>query len=227
LIESPALIVARGVGKSFPTAQGPLEVLKDISLDVARGEFLSLQGASGSGKSTLLSLLAGLDSPTAGEITLDGERLDRLRQSQLARVRRDKVGFVFQSFHLVPSLSVLENVQLPMAFRRGGFADEKKARALLDGVGLTPRADFLPGKLSGGEKQRAAIARALINDPLVVFADEPTGNLDSLNGRRVLDVLEQHTVQKGRSLILVTHDPDIAARAHRRLLMRDGHFVSP
>ncbi len=227
MIEPAALIVAKGVGKSFPTAQGPLEVLKEISLNVGRGEFLALQGASGSGKSTLLSLLAGLDHPTVGEITLDGERLDRLPQSQLARVRREKVGFVFQSFHLVASLSVLENVQLPMAFRGRGFADENKARALLDGVGLTHRADFLPGKLSGGEKQRAAIARALVNDPPVVFADEPTGNLDSLNGRRVLELLEKHTVHAGRSLILVTHDPDIAARAHRRLLMRDGHFVSP
>ncbi len=225
MIEPTALIAARGVGKSFPVAQGPLEVLKDVSLDVGRGDYLALQGASGSGKSTLLSLLAGLDSPTVGEITLDGERLDQLTQSHLARVRRDKVGFVFQSFHLVPSLTVLENAQLPLAFRGRGFANEEKARALLDSVGLTHRVDFLPGKLSGGEKQRTAIARALINDPLVVFADEPTGNLDSINGRRVLDVLEQHTVQKGRSLVLVTHDPDIASRAHRRLVLSDGRIV--
>ncbi len=219
---SAALIVARGVGKTFYTAQGPLEVLKNVSLDVDRGEFLALQGVSGSGKSTLLSLLAGLDRPTEGEITLDGERLDRLTQPELARVRRDKLGFVFQSFHLVPSLSVLENVQLPMAFRGHGFADKTKALALLDGVGLTHRADFLPGKLSGGEKQRAAIARALINDPLVVFADEPTGNLDSLNGQRVLEMLEKHTVHVGRSLVLVTHDADIASRAHRRVYLKDG-----
>lgn len=225
MTQSAALIVAQGVGKSFPTPQGPLEVLKDVSLEVVRGEFVALQGASGSGKSTLLSLLAGLDRPTVGEITLDGQRLDRLAQAPLARVRRDKVGFVFQSFHLVPSLTVLENVQLPMAFRGRGFSNDDKARSLLDGVGLAQRADFLPGKLSGGEKQRVAIARALINDPLVVFADEPTGNLDSINGRRVLEVLEKHTVHAGRSLVLVTHDPDIAARAHRRLHLHDGHFV--
>jgi putative ABC transport system ATP-binding protein len=193
-------------------------------LEIPRGEFLALQGASGSGKSTLLSLLAGLDRPTSGEITLDGERLDQLPEKELARVRRDKVGFVFQSFHLVPSLTVLENVQLPLAFRQGGFPPLAKARELLERVDLWERAHFLPGKLSGGEKQRAAIARALINDPALVFADEPTGNLDSTNGRRVLDLLEDHTVKTGRTLLLVTHDPDIAARAHRRLHIRDGRL---
>lgn len=193
-------------------------------MEIPRGEFLALQGASGSGKSTLLSLLAGLDRPTSGEITLDGERLDPLPEKELARVRRDKVGFVFQSFHLVPSLTVLENVQLPLAFRRGGFTQLAKARELLERVDLWDRAHFLPGQLSGGEKQRAAIARALINDPALVFADEPTGNLDSANGRRVLDLLEDHTVKIGRTLLLVTHDPDIAARAHRRLHIRDGRL---
>lgn len=217
-----AFLSARQVTKSFPTDRGPLPVLNDISLDVSRGEFLALQGASGSGKTTLLSLLAGLDRPTSGEILLDGERLDRMAEKDLARVRRDKVGFVFQSFHLVPSLTVLENVQLPLAFRRGGFTHHAKAQKLLERVDLWDRARFLPGKLSGGEKQRAAIARALINDPAVVFADEPTGNLDSLNGRRVLDLLEEHTVNAGRALVLVTHDPDIAARAHRRVHLKDG-----
>lgn len=200
-------------------------VLNDVSLDVARGEFLALQGVSGSGKSTLLSLLAGLDRPTSGEIHLDGERLDGLAEKQLAAVRRDKVGFVFQSFHLVPSLTVVENVQLPLAFRRDGFTHHAKARALLERVDLWDRAHFLPGKLSGGEKQRAAIARALINDPAVVFADEPTGNLDSVNGRRVLDLLEEHTVTAGRTLLLVTHDPDIAARARRRVHLKDGRLT--
>lgn len=218
------LLSARHVTKSFRTDQGPLLVLNGISLDVSRGEFLALQGASGSGKSTLLSLLAGLDRPTSGEIVLDGERLDPLAEKDLARVRRDKVGFVFQSFHLVPSLTVLENIQLPLAFRRGGFTHEAKARELLERVDLWDRAHFLPSKLSGGEKQRAAIARALINDPAVVFADEPTGNLDSKNGTRVLDLLEEHTVRAGRTLVLVTHDPDIAARAHRRVNLKDGRL---
>lgn len=218
------LLSARNVTKSFPTDRGPLSVLNDISLGVPRGEFLALQGVSGSGKSTLLSLLAGLDQPTSGEITLDGDRLDRMAEKDLARVRRDKVGFVFQSFHLVPSLTVLENVQLPLAFRRDGFTHHAKARDLLEKVDLWDRASFLPGKLSGGEKQRVAIARALMNDPAVVFADEPTGNLDSINGKRTLKLLEEQTVQVGRTLVLVTHDPDIAARAHRRVHLKDGRL---
>lgn len=224
LNENRFLLSARGVSKSFRTDRGPLLVLNDISMDVTRGEFLALQGASGSGKSTLLSLLAGLDRPTSGKIVLDGERLDPLAEKDLARVRRDKVGFVFQSFHLVPSLTVLENVQLPLAFRGGGFTHHAKAQNLLERVDLWDRAHFLPNKLSGGEKQRAAIARALINDPAVVFADEPTGNLDSKNGTRVLDLLEEHTVRAGRTLVLVTHDPDIAARAHRRVNLKDGRL---
>ncbi|MBL8024315.1 MAG: ABC transporter ATP-binding protein [Elusimicrobia bacterium] len=218
------ILSARRVHKSFPTDQGLLPVLNDISLDVPRGDFLVLQGASGSGKSTLLSLLAGLDRPTSGEILLDGERLDQREEKDLARIRREKVGFVFQSFHLVPSLTVLENVQLPLAFHRDGFSHAAKARELLERVDLWARADFLPGKLSGGEKQRAAIARALINDPAVVFADEPTGNLDSKNGERVLALLEEHTVKEGRTLLLVTHDPAIAARGHRCLHMKDGRL---
>lgn len=155
---------------------------------------------------------------------LDGEPLARMTEKDLARVRRDKVGFVFQSFHLVPSLTVLENVQLPMAFRQDGFTHTDKARDLLERVDLWDRAPFLPGKLSGGEKQRVAIARALMNDPAVVFADEPTGNLDSINGQRILDLLEEHTVHAGRTLVLVTHDPDSAARAHRRIHLKDGRL---
>lgn len=224
-IPSP-ILSARRVVKSFPTDRGPLSVLSDISLDIFPGQFLALQGASGSGKSTLLSLLAGLDRPTSGEILLDGERLDERGEKDLARIRREKVGFVFQSFHLVPSLTVLENIQLPLAFHRDGFAHAAKAFDLLERVDLGPRASFLPGKLSGGEKQRAAIARALINDPVIVFADEPTGNLDSKNGERVLALLEEHTVKAGRTLVLVTHDPAIAARADRRLHLRDGRLDS-
>jgi putative ABC transport system ATP-binding protein len=195
---------ASGLYKSFPVGKGVVQVLRDVNLSVAKGEYVSVQGASGSGKSTLLSILAGLD---------------------LARLRREKIGFVFQFFHLVPSLTVLENVCLPLAFRDGMFS-LKRGRELLEEVGLGPRGRFFPDQISGGEKQRAAIARALINDPAVVFADEPTGNLDSVNGRNVLDLLEANTGRKGRTLILVTHDPDIARRADRRVVLKDGEVAA-
>jgi putative ABC transport system ATP-binding protein len=214
-------LFVKDVFKSFPVGPRRLEVLRGISLSIGRGEFVAVQGASGSGKSTLLSLLAGLDRPTQGEIHWEGRRVDLLPEAVLARLRREKIGFVFQSFHLVPSLTVLENVCLPLAFQNGKFSFEKGDR-LLRAVGLEPRAAFFPDQLSGGEKQRAAIARALVNDPAVVFADEPTGNLDSVNGRAVLDLLEEHTRRAGKTLVLVTHDPEIARRADRRILLQDG-----
>ncbi len=220
------LLKATALHKSFPLPRGAVAALAEVDMEIARGEFLAVTGASGSGKSTLLSLLAGLDRPTTGQILLDGERLDLLDEQDLARVRREKVGFVFQSFHLVPSLTVLENVQLPLAFHTRSFADTDKAKDLLHRVRLDHRAGFLPGRLSGGEKQRAAIARALINDPLVVFADELTGNLDSVNGRMVLDLLEEHTVKVGRTLVLVTHDPALAGRAKRQIHLADGRLVN-
>jgi putative ABC transport system ATP-binding protein len=201
-----------------------VKALEGVDLSVRRGEFLAIQGPSGSGKSTLLSLLAGLDRPTSGEVWLDGVRLDDRSEAAVARARREKVGFVFQSFHLVSSLTVLENVLLPLAFRDGRF-DEAKGRSLLERLGLADRSDFLPDKLSGGEKQRAALARALVNDPLVVFADEPTGNLDSANGARVMELLEEHTRAAGRTLVLVTHDEGLAGRADRRVRLRDGRIV--
>lgn len=215
------LLNARGVRKSYPNAAGALEILRGVDVTVRPGEFVAVLGASGSGKSTLLSLLAGLDRPTAGEIQLDGERLDGRTERELARVRREKIGFVFQAFHLVPSLNVIENVALPLAFRTGRV-DERPARALLDALGLSERTTHFPDQLSGGEKQRVALARALVNDPKIVFADEPTGNLDAANGRRGLDLLEAHTRARGRALVLVTHDHDIAARADRRVLLKDG-----
>lgn len=218
------MIDARGLVKTFFVDTKPVPALNGVSLSVARGEFLAIQGASGSGKSTLLSLLAGLDRPTAGEIVLDGERLDRLSERELARVRRDKIGFVFQAFHLVPSLTVLENVLLPAVFR-SKRADEGAGRALLDRLGLSERATHFPDQLSGGEKQRAALARALVNDPAVVFADEPTGNLDSANGSRVMDLLVENTRAKQRTLVLVTHDPALAARADRRVHLKDGAWA--
>jgi len=219
------LIAATDLRKSFPLAKGALEVLHGVTLAVRPGELVAIQGASGSGKSTLLSLLAGLDRPTSGEITLAGERLDILAEKDLARVRREKIGFVFQAFHLVPSLSLLENVALPWAFKSGSFAADHP-RALLERVGLKDRADFRPDQVSGGEKQRAAIARALVNDPAVVFADEPTGNLDSANGRAVMDLLEANTRQAGKTLVLVTHDAEVAARADRILRIQDGRLAT-
>lgn len=217
----PPIVQVRQLVKSFPIDKGDLRVLNDVSLSVEKGEFVAIQGASGSGKSTLLSLMAGLDRPTAGEVFLDGQRVDDLPENDLARVRREKVGFVFQAFYLIPSLTLLENVALPLAFRQNRF-DMEKALTLLDRVGLANRADFLPDRVSGGEKQRAAIARALVNDPVVVFADEPTGNLDSANGRAVLELLDENTRRAGRSLILVTHDGEVAQRADRRILIKDG-----
>ncbi|MGQ0645246.1 MAG: ABC transporter ATP-binding protein [Elusimicrobiota bacterium] len=216
---------ASGLYKSFPVGKGVVQVLRDVNLSVAKGEYVSVQGASGSGKSTLLSILAGLDRSTRGEVSLGDDRLDRMAERDLARLRREKIGFVFQFFHLVPSLTVLENVCLPLAFRDGTFS-LKRGRELLEEVGLGPRGRFFPDQISGGEKQRAAIARALINDPAVVFADEPTGNLDSVNGRNVLDLLEANTGRKGRTLILVTHDPDIARRADRRVVLKDGEVAA-
>ncbi|HMX94030.1 MAG TPA: ABC transporter ATP-binding protein [Elusimicrobiota bacterium] len=215
------ILEARNLGKSYRVNGRPLPILRDISFQLAAGESVAIQGVSGSGKSTLLSLLAGLDRPTAGEIILENERLDLLPEKELARIRREKIGFVFQAFHLVPSLTVLENVLLPAAFRSGAFSEDR-GRALLDRVGLADRAGHFPDQLSGGEKQRAALARALVNAPKLIFADEPTGNLDSKNGRAVLDLLEEHTRTAGRALVLVTHDDAVASRADRRLRLIDG-----
>ncbi|HNI56155.1 MAG TPA: ABC transporter ATP-binding protein [Elusimicrobiota bacterium] len=215
------ILEARNLGKSYRVNGRPLPILRDISFQLAAGESVAIQGVSGSGKSTLLSLLAGLDRPTAGEIILENERLDLLPEKELARIRREKIGFVFQAFHLVPSLTVLENVLLPAAFRSGAFSEDR-GRALLDRVGLADRAEHFPDQLSGGEKQRAALARALVNAPKLIFADEPTGNLDSKNGRAVLDLLEEHTRTAGRALVLVTHDDAVASRADRRLRLIDG-----
>ncbi len=210
--------------KAFFVSKGLIEVLRGVDLSVNPGEFVAIQGASGSGKSTLLSLLAGLDQPSSGEVELDGERLDGMSENELARVRREKVGFVFQAFHLVPSLTLLENICLPAAFQKNTFSIEH-GRTLLESVGLSHRAGFFPEQISGGEKQRAAIARALVNDPAIVFADEPTGNLDSVNGKNVLELLESHTKKAGRTLVLVTHDAEIAARADRRIHLKDGVVV--
>ena len=210
------MIELRGVSKTVESGGRPLTILHPLDLSIPSGEFLAIVGPSGSGKSTLLGLLAGLDAPTSGNVVIDGMDITQLREDRLARLRGEKIGFVFQFFHLVPSLTAFENILVPMelAGRRGA---EARARELLDEVGLADRGHHYPSQLSGGEQQRVAIARALANDPPIVLADEPTGNLDSSTGRLILDLLLNVRRARGSTLVLVTHDADIAALADARL----------
>lgn len=201
-----------------------VEILKGISLSIPAGQFVAIVGASGSGKSTLLGLLAGLDSPSSGEIWLDGSPIHNLDESQLAAVRGSKIGFVFQSYQLIPTLTALENVLLPFELNSKG-SGLSKARALLQSVGLAERMDHYPIQLSGGEQQRVALARAFVVEPPIVMADEPTGNLDSTNGRLVLDLLLDRNKHAGTTLILVTHDPEVASNADRKIVLSDGQIV--
>jgi putative ABC transport system ATP-binding protein len=198
-------------------------VLDNVSFGVNNGEFLVVNGSSGSGKSTLLSLMSGLDNPTAGRIWVDETDITDLSEDDLAPLRNEFIGFVFQSFHLVPSLTALENIMFPAELKRDGQALQK-AEALLQRVGLQERADNFPHQLSGGEKQRVAICRALINDPKLVFADEPTGNLDSRNGEAILQLLLEMRQERQTTLVLVTHSAEIARRAERVITLQDGHI---
>jgi putative ABC transport system ATP-binding protein len=218
------MIALRGVSKTVQSGGHPLTILHPLDLTVPAGQCLAIIGPSGSGKSTLLGLIAGLDSPSTGNILIDGVEITRLTEDELARLRGEKVGFVFQFFHLVPSLTALENILVPMeiAGRRDARA---RAQALLDEVGLHDRGHHYPSQLSGGEQQRIAIARALANDPPLILADEPTGNLDSNNGRLILDLLLQVRQSRRATLVLVTHDPTVAAIADARLTLHDGRPV--
>ena len=221
----PGLLSARGLRKLYGSGEGLVRAVDDVDIDVARGELLAVMGPSGCGKSTLLHLLGGLDRPTAGELSLAGRRIDRLSERALAQLRRHEVGFVFQAYHLMEELTAQENIELPvlLAGRSPGEA-RRRARQLLDQVGLADRADHLPSALSGGQRQRAAIARALANEPQLVLADEPTGNLDSAATLEVLRLFEAlHAA--GLTLVIVTHDERIAATANRLISMRDGAFV--
>ena len=220
----PEMIQLRGVSKTVTSGGQPLTILHPLDLDVAAGRCLAIIGPSGSGKSTLLGLIAGLDSASSGTITIGGIDITRLDEDHLARLRGEKIGFVFQFFHLVPSLTAKENIQVPMEIAGRRDAAER-AQALLDEVGLHDRGHHYPSQLSGGEQQRIAIARALANDPPLILADEPTGNLDSSNGRHVLDLLLQVRRSRGVTLVLVTHDPNVAAVADDRLVLRDGKPV--
>jgi putative ABC transport system ATP-binding protein len=218
------MIELRGVSKTVESGGRPLTILHPLDLSIASGQFVAIVGPSGSGKSTLLGLLAGLDAPSTGQILVDGVDITKLGEDDLARLRGEKIGFVFQFFHLVPSLTAFENILVPMeiARRRGAVA---RARQLLDEVGLSDRGHHYPSQLSGGEQQRVAIARALANDPPIVLADEPTGNLDSTTGRHIMDLLLAVRTTRTSTLVLVTHDAELAALADSRLVLRDGRPV--
>jgi putative ABC transport system ATP-binding protein len=218
------VIQVRGAKKWIQNGARRVEILNGISLDIPAGQFVAVLGASGSGKSTLLGLLAGLDSPSEGEIWLDGVPIHNLAESELAVVRGRKIGFVFQSYQLIQTLTALENVLLPYELNMEGDG-LSRARRLLSEVGLEERMDHYPVQLSGGEQQRVALARAFVADPPILMADEPTGNLDSVNGRLVMDLLLERNRTKGTTLVLVTHDPEVAGRAERRIVLKDGRIV--
>jgi putative ABC transport system ATP-binding protein len=218
------MIELRGVSKTVESGGRPLTILHPLDLTIASGEFLAIVGPSGSGKSTLLGLLAGLDEPTTGEILIDGTDITRLNEDALARLRGEKIGFVFQFFHLVPSLTAVENISVPMEIAQRRDA-APRAKSLLAEVGLSDRGHHYPSQLSGGEQQRVALARALANDPRIVLADEPTGNLDSSTGRHIMDLLLEVRRSRGSTLILVTHDAELASLADSRLVLRDGRPV--
>jgi putative ABC transport system ATP-binding protein len=223
------MIEVQDLRKSIRNGARTVDILKGISFTVARGQFVAIMGASGSGKSTLLGLLAGLDTPSAGEVRLNGISISYIPEDKLAKVRGRTVGFVFQSYQLVPTLTALENVLLPYELNaESADADEgqRRVRELLESVGLSDRLDHYPVQLSGGEQQRVALARAFILRPPIVLADEPTGNLDTTNGAHVLELLLHLNRTLGTTLVLVTHDPVLAGYADRRIVLRDGSVIS-
>jgi putative ABC transport system ATP-binding protein len=224
---SEAVVEARGITKEFGEGQTLIQVLRGATMRAERGEMLAIMGPSGSGKSTLLGIISGLDSATSGQAFINGREITRLGENALADVRNREIGFIFQTFNLVASLSAQENVELPIQLDpHARYKPAKRARELLELVGLAGRAHHRPNEMSGGEQQRVAIARALVNDPSVIFADEPTGNLDSANGAAILALMRQLNQETGKSLVIVTHDPNVAAQCHRTLFIRDGQFVT-
>jgi len=219
------MIAVRNLVKTIRNGAREVEIIRDISFDVPSRQFVAIMGPSGSGKSTLLGLIAGLDAPTSGNITIDGVDITSLREDELAQLRGKKLGFVFQSYHLIPTLTAFENVLLPMEFSGVSNGAMGRAEHLLESVGLMGRRDHYPVQLSGGEQQRVALARAFMMKPAVLLADEPTGNLDSENGRHVLELLMKLNREEGTTLVLVTHDEMLASQAERRILLRDGRIV--
>jgi putative ABC transport system ATP-binding protein len=220
------LIQVRALTKSIDTGTHRVEILKGIDLVIPRGQFAAIMGPSGSGKSTLLGLLAGLDTPTTGQVILDGEEITHLSEDEMALLRGRKIGFVFQSYHLIPALTAEENVLLPMELAGAEAGGRERARELLERVGLKGRFDHYPVQLSGGEQQRVALARAFALRPPILLADEPTGNLDSTTGRAVLDLLLAMNQEKGTTMVMVTHEETLAASADRRIVLRDGVIAS-
>ena len=211
--------------KDLALGGGVVHILRDISFEIGRGERVGIIGPSGSGKSTLLGLMGGLDSPTSGTIEIDGVNISRMGEGQLTHIRNAKIGFVFQFFNLIPSLSALENVALPIEFAaKRQFPPRRRARELLDRLGLSDRLDHRPAQLSGGQQQRVAIARALANNPSLLLADEPTGNLDAESGKMVLDTISELQREIGMTVVIVTHDPTIASRMDRVLTLTNGQL---
>lgn len=216
------MLAVKGVTKIFGEGATSVVALDNVSFEVNKGDFIAIMGPSGSGKSTLLNIIGGLERLTSGEVSLEGKRIDNVTEDELVDTRRKKIGYVFQQYHLLPSLTALENVLLPLIFR--GVKEEEKALDLLQRVGLDKRAGHKPGELSGGEQQRVAIARALISDPLLTLADEPTGNMDQKTGKEILDLFAQLN-KEGRSIIMVTHNREAAEQAQEIILLRDGQIV--
>ncbi|HUE95673.1 MAG TPA: ABC transporter ATP-binding protein [Longimicrobiaceae bacterium] len=219
------MLVAKDLEKTYRTGDRMLTVLRDVNLTVGDGDVVAILGPSGSGKTTLLGLLAGLDTPSRGSVELAGTDLGRLTEDQRARFRRETVGFVFQSFQLIPSLTARENVQVPLELRGDTGAPERAAK-LLARVGLGERLGHYPAQLSGGEQQRVALARAFVHEPRILFADEPTGNLDAVTGESIIQLMEELNRERGTTLVLVTHDPALAQRARRTIRLADGLVVS-
>ena len=219
------MIKLQNITKTVRSGTEDLTILSDVNIDIPEGQFVALTGASGSGKSTLLGLIAGLDAPTSGEIFLDGDEITSMSEDKLADIRSRKIGFVFQSFHLIPSLTAYENIIIPMEILGLPHAKDR-ATQLLNDVGLTDRGHHYPSELSGGEQQRVAIARAFANEPKILLADEPTGNLDSKNGYHIFELMTDLHKKNSVTLVLVTHDAELAALAQRQIVLRDGEVLS-
>jgi putative ABC transport system ATP-binding protein len=229
MVMNPSRVVirTRALEKTLPLGKTSVHALRGVDLDIYAGEIVGIVGPSGSGKSTLLGLIGGLDTPTGGSIEIDGIDITRMNEDQLTEIRNEKIGFIFQFFNLIPTLTALENVALPIQFaRKPQFKPDKRARELLSAFGLKDRLRHRPSELSGGQQQRVAIARALANNPPLLLADEPTGNLDTESGAMVMETLEQIRSESGTTVVIVTHDPKLASRADRIITLVDGHIVN-
>lgn len=224
--QNNAVIQVRNLTKELPLGKVVVHALRGVNMSIYAGEMVSIVGPSGSGKSTLLGLIGGLDSPTSGSIEIDGVDITHMNEDQLTEIRNEKIGFIFQFFNLIPTLTAVENVALPIQFaHKPQFKPDKRARELLGILGLGDRLNHRPSELSGGQQQRVAIARALANNPPLLLADEPTGNLDTESGRIVLDALKQVQQESGTTVVIVTHDPDLADFSNRILTLVDGRIV--